>query len=205
MIGRCYYCGDLNLMEPLMNNPNLAQLITTHLERYPHMDTLDVYKLLHQAVFGPGQVIKNQKAAREWLERESGLLKPAAEQVLVESVHPEDEIVRLHLRPYLAEQGSLAQLLVAYAESSWTVQGTFDMMRDYWSSFEAMLQHSKYFNGHFDPRNTLLTGKVRAEEKWSNSHHSPQYNHYYKPVYRVLLREQAESLLKRQGISFEIV
>lgn len=188
-----------------MNNPNLAQLITTHLARYPHMDILDVYKLLHQAVFGPGQVIKNQKAAREWLERESGLLKPTAEQTLIESVHPQGEIVRLHLRPYLAEQGSLAQLLVAFAESSRTVQGKLDTMQDYWLSFEMMLQQGKYFNGHFDLRNAVLTGKVRAAENWSNSHHSPQYNHYYKPVYRVLLREQAESLLKRQGISFEIV
>jgi hypothetical protein len=192
-------------MEPLMNNPNLARLIATHLERYPHMDILDVYKLLHQAVFGPGQVIKNQKAAREWLERESDLFRSAVEQVLIESVHPEGAIVRLHLRPYLAEQGSLAQLLVAYAESSRTVQGKFDAMQDYWSSFEAILQQGKQFNGQFDPRNAALTGRVRAAENWSNSHHSPQYNHYYKPVYRVLLRELAESLLNRQGISFEIV
>jgi hypothetical protein len=188
-----------------MPNSNLARLIATHHERYPHMDILDVYKLLHQAVFGTGQVIKNQKAAKEWLERESELLKPSGEQVLLESVHPEGEIVRLHLRPYIAEQGSLAQLLVAYAETSRAVQGNPDTMRDYWSLFESLLQPSAQFDGRFDLRSATLTGRVRAEERWSNSHHSPQYIHYYKPVYRVLLREQAETLLKRQGIAFEVV
>lgn len=190
-----------------MNNASLTRLIATHLERYPRMELLDVYKLLHQAVFGPGQIIKNQKAAREWLERESELLKPSPEQTpqsLLESVHPEGKIVRLHLRPYLAEQGSLTQLLVAYAESSRAVQGSSNAMQDYWLSFETMVK-SNQFGGHFDPRMAALIGKVSADANWSNNHHSPTFIHYCKPVYRVLLYEQAEALLKRQGIAFEVI
>jgi hypothetical protein len=186
----------------VIDDARLAVLIAIHLERYPELEILDVYKLFHQAVFGPGQVIKNQKAAREWLERESELLRPTAEQALIESVHPEGRHVRLHLRPYLAEQGSLAQLLIAYAESSRSVEGNPETMQAYWSSFQTMIQNGKF---KFDPRTTALIGRVRGAEKWSNSHHSPIYNYYYKPAYRVLLRDQAEALLKRQGIVFKII
>jgi hypothetical protein len=186
----------------VINETKLAALITTHIERYPEMEILDVYKLCHQAVFGPGQVIKNQKAAREWLERESELLRPTADQVLVEKVHPEGTLVRLNLRPYLAEQGSLAQLLIAYTDSSRSVEGSPDAMQANWSSVQAMIQNGNF---RFDPRTTALIGRVRAAENWSNSHHSPAYNYYYKPAYRVIFREQAEALLKRQGIPYQIV
>src|SRR5260221_12126626 len=96
----------------------LVALITAHVQRYTEIDVLDVYKLLHQAVFGPGHAITNQKAAREWLERESEILQPVAAEPLLESVHPEGSIVRLHLRPYLSVNGKLNKLLDALVHSS---------------------------------------------------------------------------------------
>jgi len=41
----------------------LAALITRHVQRYPEIDILDVYKLLHQAVFGPGHAIKKSESS----------------------------------------------------------------------------------------------------------------------------------------------
>src|SRR5258705_13932064 len=99
----------------------VAALIQAHVQRYPEIDILDVYKLLHQAVFGPGHAIvnqKNQKSAREWLERESDLLKPTLDEPLVENIHPDSALVRLHLRPYLAANGKLNKLFDAFVQSS---------------------------------------------------------------------------------------
>src|SRR5262245_30942035 len=93
------------------DSSKVSTLILAHMRRYPELEMLDVYKLLHQAVFGPGHAIPSQKAAREWLEREFGLLHPDKARILLESVHPTGEIVRLHLRPYLAAKGNPGKLL----------------------------------------------------------------------------------------------
>ncbi len=151
------------------------QIITTHVQRYPEIDVLDVYKLLHQAVFGPGSVIKSQKAAREWLERESEILQPVAAEPLLESVHPEGSIVRLHLRPYLVLNGKLNKLLDTFVQSSKAVNGI------------------------------NMTGRTRASQNWPASQHSPNYDFAYKPAYRVLTRTLAESLLKGQRLEIAVV
>jgi hypothetical protein len=59
-----------------MTDEKVAALIRIHIQRYPAIDILDIYKLLHQAVFGPGHAITAVKAAREWLERETETLAP---------------------------------------------------------------------------------------------------------------------------------
>jgi len=101
-----------------MNKQRVAELIRVHLDRYPESHIADVYKLLHQAVFGLGHLVANKKAAREWLENEAGKVTPTHEDLLVESVHPEAAIVRLHLRPYLAYGGKIKPLVDAMARSA---------------------------------------------------------------------------------------
>ncbi len=183
----------------------IAALIQTHIRRYPQIDILDVYKLLHQAVFGPGHSIKNQKAAREWLERESELLTPRTDEPLIENVHPDMEIVRVYLRPYLAVRGNLGKLLDAYVQSSKAVQGELATMAAWWGMFQEMVNPGGQFADRFDARTVSLLGRIREREKWPATHHSPQYDQAYKPAYRVLTRTIAESLLGSQGMRSEIV
>src|SRR4051812_2895056 len=106
-----------------MSDEQVAALILTHVQRYAEIDILDIYKLLHQAVFGPGHAVKNAKPAREWLERETQILQPGPVQLLLENIHPDQALVRLHLRPYLAMKGSLGKLLDSFVESSKSVHG----------------------------------------------------------------------------------
>ena len=63
-----------------MSDERLVEMIRVHLGRYSEAGMLDVYKLLHQATFGPGHLITNRKSAREWLEQEAGLIVPSAEK-----------------------------------------------------------------------------------------------------------------------------
>ena len=60
-----------------MSEERVVALIRTHLARYPQMQLADIYKLLHQAAFGPGHLIASKKAAREWLEHEAGRVSSA--------------------------------------------------------------------------------------------------------------------------------
>jgi len=186
-----------------MPDDKVQALILTHMQRYSEIDILDVYKLLHQAVFGPGHAIKSIKPAREWLEREAEILQPGpVDQPLVENIHPEQMIVRVHLRPYLAAGGNLGRLLDAFVQSSAAVNGDLSTMAAWWDIFYGMTTSGGSLAGHFDSRTIALIRRSRASEKWPASHHSPMFERAYRPAYRVVTRKTAEAMLKDQRIPF---
>ncbi len=189
-----------------MAEERLAALLQNHLARYPHMELWDVYKLFHQATFGPGHAITNKKAAREYLEEEStqaGAAPPR--EPLVENIHPDGLIVRLHLRPYLAYRGSLKILLEAFIRSADQVRGERDLMAWRWSKFHDLCAPGEPYAGRFDRRELALFGRMRARELWPAVHHSPAYNEAYNPAYRVLTRQEAEALCRKINVPFDVV
>ncbi len=186
------------------NDEKILALIETHIQRYPALDVLDVYKLLHQAVFGPGHLIKSHKAAKEWLERESEIVGDGPMQVLVENIHPNREIVRLYLRPYLAVKGNLGRLLEAYVNSAKSVQGSLETMTAWWNIFQQAADKGGRFANRFDVRSIGLISRTRGRENWPASQHSPAYETTYKPAYRVLTLAEAQRLMAQQNFPFEV-
>jgi hypothetical protein len=188
-----------------MTPERVIALIQSHVTRYPLMDVQDVYKLLHQSVFGPGHSIPNKKAAREWLEQEAGLCTPNKAEPLFESVHPEHELVRVNLRPYLAVGGRLPNLLDAYIRSAEAVNGNAAQMAEYWAIFAGEAKAGKFAGTNIDTRLIALTGRTRAAENWPAIHHSPAYARQYKPIYRVLIRAQVDALGRQQSLDLTVI
>jgi hypothetical protein len=187
-----------------MNDERLHALIQTHLTRYPQFEVMDTYKLLHQATFGPGHLIASKKATREWLESESEQLTPSMKELLVETIHPDGRIVRLHLRPYLAYGGKLKPLLDAFVRSAGQVPGDPDAMAHRWLVFERLCQPGGVYADRFDLQEVRMFGRIRRKENWPAMHHSPTYQTAYKPAYRVLTCEEAEALCGAIGVPFEL-
>lgn len=185
-----------------MHERAVEALIQTHVQRYPEADILDVYKLLHQAAFGPGHAITNQRAARDWLERESATLRPFAGDVLVENIHPEGRIVRVHLRPYLEAHGDLRKLLDGLLRSSREVEGSLEQMAAWWAVFQHMTERGGPLAARYSARTVALIGRTRAAENWPASHHSPPFERAYRPAYRVLTAPIAQEVLAVQRIEF---
>jgi hypothetical protein len=200
-----YASASIPRKELFMSDEAVAALIRTHVKRYPTIEIQDVYKLLHQAVFGPGHAITNQRATRDWLERESELLIPVYDEALLENIHPQGQIVRVHLRPYLAARGNLEKLLDGYIRSSAVVQGDIATMAAWWDIFRRMTEGSGPLASRFSARTVSLVGRTRASENWPASHHSPAYDQTYKPAYRVLTLPIAEALLKAQKITYNVI
>lgn len=183
---------------------SIARLIETHVERYPELDVIDVYRLLHQATFGVGGRIPNRKTAREWLDHEAKLaLQSTVGKLLVESVHPAGEIVRVYLQAYQAAGGALHALLDAYIKSGEAEPGDPELMANRWAEFAGMVVSGGTLSGRFESRVVALTGRIRANENWPANAHSPAYLAYYQPYYRILTRDQAETLFKQQAIPFK--
>ena len=188
-----------------MNEEQMLTLIQNHLARYDQMEVLDVYKLLHQSIFGPGHLIPNKKTAREQLELELSLIEPDAERALIESIHIEGAMVRLHLQPYLAHGAASNPLLDAFMRSAEQVQGSAEGMHHHWQMFETLCQPGANLAGLFPMREITLFGHRRAEENWPAVHHSPVYNHVYNPHYRVLTRAEVERLCSKTKLPVEVV
>src|SRR5258708_12981546 len=157
-----------------MADENVEVLIRTHIQRYSEIDILDIYKLLHQAIFGPGHAIKSIKPAREWLEREAAILEPGPpDQPLVENIHPEQQIVRVHLRPYLAVGGSLGRLLDAFVQSSAAVNGNPDTMAAWWNTFYGMTTDNGALPSRFHSPTLALIPHPNTPHKCPACHHYP--------------------------------
>jgi hypothetical protein len=186
------------------DDDRLLDLIRTHIQRYRAMEIMDVYKLLHQATFGPGHLIASKKNAREWLEREAELLTPSSREPLIERIHPDGAIVRVQLRPYLAHGARLKLLLDAFVRSAGQVQGDPDLMARRWSLFVGECHADGALAGRFDADGALLFGRIRARENWPAMHHSPVYTASYKPYYRVLTRSEAADLCGQIKVPFEM-
>jgi hypothetical protein len=189
----------------LVADEAVAALILRHVQRYVALDILDVYKLLHQGVFGAGHAVSNPRAAREWLEKECEKLTPNAAEPLLESVHPHDEIVRLNLRPYLAQGGNLKKLLDAFIRSAAQPRGDAETMAHWWNIFHSMTQAGNPLANRFSERTVALIGRTRAAEKWSATQHSPPYDQTHKPAYRVLDLQTALELVQAQNMNGKVV
>jgi len=66
------------------------------------MQIQDVYKLLHQAAMGSEHAVSNPESARGWLIRELAEMGEGVPEPLIDPISPDDEIVRVHMRPYVA-------------------------------------------------------------------------------------------------------
>jgi hypothetical protein len=188
-----------------MNDDKIMVLLQRHLGRYPQSEVMDVYKLLHQATFGPGHLIADKKAAREWLEKEAGLLVPSLQEPLFENIHPDAALVRVHLRPYLAHHGKLNFLLDAFVHSAEQVKANAETFQQRWRVFESACETGSVWVSKFNRREITLFGRMRCEERWPAVHHSPAYETAYHPHYRVVTFNEAESLCKKLKIEFKVI
>jgi hypothetical protein len=162
----------------------LDRLLDTHLLRYPLLQAADVYKLLHQSVFGPGHIISSAAAARQYLVEELSQLAATGEAE-VEGIDPAGLLVRVNLRPLAGRDGVVDRLVDALVRSARLVRGSTDEMSH---RLAAALDWCR----ERLPAGTDELTKLSAEAGASGfpaRHHSSVYLEHYRPAYRVVLRE----------------
>ena len=200
----CYHSEALpSAREKYRPMSNAQRLIQDHLHRYPQMHYSDVYKVLHQGVFGTNLAISKKKNTQEWLQFQWDNNPPSADTPLLEDITLSDQnLVRLHLRSYKAQGGAMKPLLDATLKSGKAMQDSGDaqQLMTAWDDFMTMLAQSNPHPDQFDPREAKLFFHSYARQNYPAAPHSPQFLRAYKPVYRVLRRADADALLSKQQI-----
>jgi hypothetical protein len=83
----------------------IEDVLHAHIARYPAMQIQDIYKLVHQAAMGSEHAISSARGPRMWLERELAEMGSGPEETLIDPISGDGQIVRVHLRPFLARGG----------------------------------------------------------------------------------------------------
>src|SRR5687768_9533656 len=153
----------------------LQTLIREHVKRYPEMQIMDVFRLIHQGTFGVGHRIANPQSEREWLEHQWQISKPEP-GTLIETVSMEGEPwVRLNLRPYIAGSGTQDALLQAMVLAAAVRTGTGNDLSARWNVFAEMVAEDRRLQERFPAWEVRLYGVARAKDEWAIVPHSPEY------------------------------
>jgi hypothetical protein len=155
----------------------------------PDSEAADLYKFLHQAIFGPGHAISDRAAAMSFLADEiEGLGAPLPGEEPCRTLGGDPILVRVHLRPFVAGGGDPEALIDAFVATANRVHGNLSQMS------EAISLVVKWL--HSDRQKQLATqleklGRDLAKQDYPVIHHSQAYIKAYKPAYRVVAAELA--------------
>jgi len=162
------------------------QLLGQHLKRYPRMELSDIYKLLHQAALGPGHAAKDRETALALLEGESVNLGEGPADPAADPISPDGQLVRIHLRAYVAAGHDLAKLADAFVQTAQSYEGSRDRLRKFCSCVGDLVQSGGI---PFSKERVADYFTEVAAGGYPAVHHSKAYRDAYRPAYRVVSLE----------------
>jgi hypothetical protein len=153
----------------------------------------DAYKWLFHATRGGEHLVRDEEAARSWLEREwESLGPPEAGEPLVVPLRPDGAVVRLNLRPFKARGGSPEALFLAFVRSARSFHATGGEFEAAWDALGARLAEGPL--GKIDAAAWQRLDAATRPKGFPAVHHSPEYEAARRPAYRVLTGDEARSL-----------
>jgi hypothetical protein len=186
---------------------SLAGVLDWHRQRYPLLQARDVYKLVHQGVFGPGHIITSAAGARRALVDELAALQVQSLTSKVqrqtepefEPIDPGGRLVRVNLRPFLregggrkAEGGRVREERRRHVGCDWLVTALVESA----SMKGSHLQMARRLSAAIGwcraslPVQAAELEEIAARARDANYpafHHSPAYRRAYQPAYRVVI------------------
>jgi hypothetical protein len=168
---------------------NAVQSLAFDLAEHPAAEAADLYKFLHQAIYGPGHAIPDPDAAARWLDSElEDLGPPLAAEPPCEVLGGSPILVRVNLRPFAAGGGNAGELLDAFVATAGEIHGQPGQMAEATKIVIRWLRS----DGEKELADGLerIGGKL-APEGYPAIHHSEAYIEAYRPAYRVVTSQHA--------------
>lgn len=163
----------------------LTRILEDHCRRYPRLQAVDLYKLLHQASMGSEHAISSEEDVRAWLETELATMGAGWQDPLIDPISPSGEIVRVHLGPYVQAGYDPEELLKAFLRTAREYQGSVQRLRRYWGVAEQMVAARRL---PFLPVQIDELMQRMEQQGFPAIHHSQVYKRSYRPAYRVVAR-----------------
>jgi hypothetical protein len=168
---------------------NALRSLAFDLAEHPEAEAADLYKFLHQAIYGPGHAIPDPDAAARWLDGElEDLGPPLVGEAACEVLGGRPILVRVNLRPFVTGGSDVTKLLDAFVATAGEVRGDSGQMGE---AIEIVVRWLRS-----DSRGNLADALERldaelAPKGYPAIHHSEAYVEAYHPAYRVISSQRA--------------
>ena len=173
---------------------DVEKTIARILEQYPQAEMPDVYKTFYQDRFGPGHMITDTAAFREYTTYE---LQVAAEDTVpnlyYEPTGAQGRFVRVYLR--CVNEGLLTseQLMDAFLRSAQPTEQPQQSWAEEWAYISLVAAQAGITCS--DEDSDLLRQAAEANRA---IHHSDAYRNAYHPHYRIVRRDIFDNEIKEQ-------
>ena len=168
-----------------------SDLVLRHVSTHPAAEAADVYKFIHQSVFGPAHLITDRESAHQYLVQEVACLEPLErDEPLIERLSHDPPVVRVNLRPFVAAGGDLDELFDALVVSANQVRGDPGVMAERLSAAAAVLRELERPDVAAD---LDRLAEEQAAVGYPALHHSKAFTCAYRPAYRVVLLPRIEA------------
>ena len=161
------------------------EIIQDQLQRYPQMQTQDLYKLVYQAAMGNIHLGIDPAVLKNYLVNEMDKVDASDNEPLVEEISPEG-MIRVNLRPYKVKSGTSEKLFKAMRETANTFTPNKNKIIQYWEVIEKMTEDNSIPFNKSELESFL---KEMQASDYPAVHHSDQYLELYHPAYRVILKK----------------
>ncbi len=161
----------------------ISQLISRHLSRYPRMQLLDIYKLLHQAALGNSHAMGEPQDVLRRLEEEAASMGEGPAEPLWEPISPDGHLVRVHLRPYIAGRHDLNALAKAQLQSPDRCPPAPEKLAKFCGCMGDLAAEGIL---PFARADVVACFDEIAEQGYPAVRHTKPYREAYRPAYRVV-------------------
>lgn len=161
----------------------IGQLLSSHLARYPAMELLDIYKLLHQAALGNSHAVTTLASANERLRSETQAMGEGPEEPLWDPISPDGRLGRVHLRPYVAAGFALEALANAHVGTAESCPPAPEKLVKFCGCLGDLASQGIL---PFDAGEVVGCFAEIAEQGYPAVRHTPTYRTHYRPAYRVV-------------------
>ncbi|MDR3350153.1 MAG: MBL fold metallo-hydrolase [Prevotellaceae bacterium] len=182
------------IFQPALTPEAVRNAVNEQLEKYPASRLQDIYKNFFQDYFGPGHMIPDAAAAKNYLQQELDSLTGTS-GAIVEPTGSEGRFYRVSLSAVKENKAPAGLFLEAFLESAnditvppsavWTAQ---------WKNIVRIIDDMPLRLPDYEADKAKLDALL-SEGKFA-VHHSPAYEELYKPHYRIISKSVFEKKLK---------
>jgi len=163
---------------------NAVQALAFDIASHPKAEAVDLYKFLHQAMFGPGHAVPDAAQAADALQSEfAGLGSPTNAETWCDTLGGDPMLVRVNLRPFLANGFASDALAEAFVATANAVRADPQQMG---VALDLVVQWLQQDNRQDLGRDLYKLAREMAEKGYPPVHHSSGYRQAYQPAYRVI-------------------
>ncbi len=162
----------------------MIPILIDHIGRHGGFGARDAYKLLYQCCLGPSHAAGDSELARRYFVEEFERTMPDDSISLIESISPDDQVVRINIAPYKFRGLEPDILFKAFIESAEIHKPD---KTEFIRNWKNLVEKNELAKIGLDVNDMKEIDKIAREKDYPPLHHSRGYARKNSPAYRVAL------------------